>query len=30
MGTFDFSMADLIATAPSWGAETVVNDPLNW
>ena len=30
MGTPDFSRADLIATAPSWGAETVVKEPLNW
>jgi len=28
-GTVDFSSADLMATAPSWGAGTVVNEPLN-
>jgi len=30
MGTFDFSRADLIATAPSWGAVTVKKEPLNY
>jgi hypothetical protein len=29
-GTPDLSRADLIATAPSWGAETVVKEPLNY
>ena len=29
-GTFDFSRADLIATAPSWGAEREANEPLNY
>ena len=29
-GTLDFSSADLIAVAPSWGAGTVVKAPLNY
>lgn len=29
-GTFDFSRADLMATAPSLGAETVRKEPLNY
>jgi hypothetical protein len=29
-GTPDFSRADLMATAPSWGAETVAKEPLNY
>lgn len=29
-GTPDFSRADLIATAPSFGAGTVRKDPLNY
>lgn len=29
-GTLDFSKADLIATAPSLGAETVTKAPLNF
>jgi len=29
-GTLDFSRADLMATAPSWGAETGRKEPLNW
>jgi hypothetical protein len=28
-GIFDFSRADLMATAPSLGAETVRKEPLN-
>ena len=30
IGTLDFSRADLIATAPSCGAETETKEPLNW
>jgi hypothetical protein len=29
-GTVDFSRADLMAVAPSWGAETDVKAPLNY
>jgi hypothetical protein len=29
-GTFDFSKADLIATAPSLVADTDTKEPLNW
>ena len=29
-GTLDFSKADLMATAASFGAGTAVKEPLNW
>jgi hypothetical protein len=29
-GTFDFSKADLMATAPSLVADTDTKEPLNW
>jgi hypothetical protein len=29
MGTLDFSMADLMAVAPNWGAERSMKLPLN-
>lgn len=29
-GMLDFSTADLMATAPSWGADTEANEPLNY